>query len=78
MPRFYDEEDFEKWQCEHPNATADESLAFLAGVSSVLDRIQNVVTFNHMIIVPKDMIDIEDDGEHDKPTNIIVFPKPDE
>ncbi len=71
MPRFYEDEDFEKWQHEHPNATADEILAFLAGVSSVLNRIQNVVTFNHMIIFPRDVED-----EHDKPTNIIIFPKP--
>ena len=82
MPRFYEDEDFEKWQREHPNATSNESLAFLAGVTCVLDKIQNVVTFNHMIIIPKDEIgDAIVDDILDKPeeptTNIIIFPKPD-
>lgn len=77
MPRFYDDEDFEKWQREHPNATAGENLAFLAGVMAVLDKIQQVVTFNHMVIIPKDDSDayILDD-EAEKPTNILIFPKP--
>ncbi len=72
MARFYDDEDVEKLQREHPNATTNESLAFLAGVFAVLDRVQSVVTYNRMIIVPKD-----EDDEQEKPTNIIIFPEPD-